>query len=131
MSLTFLVAVIIILRHAAFLHLSDLRPEAALTHVELAYREANIDWKIQQYLTASSQEHSVKQFAAFIMATDIGEFILASVQSGYLTLYAESTLLDLVVSSQSSQLSSVISKQESKAKSSKHRFKLFGNNLCV
>jgi hypothetical protein len=82
--LTILVAVIIILRHAALLHLSDLRPESALNHVELAYQEANIDWKIQEHLTASSQEHSVKQFAAFIMATDIGEFILASVQLGYL-----------------------------------------------
>jgi hypothetical protein len=67
--LTILVAVIIILRHAALLHLSDLRPESALNHVELAYQEANIDWKIQEHLTASSQEHSVKQFAAFIMAT--------------------------------------------------------------
>jgi hypothetical protein len=76
-------AVILILKHATSLGL-NISPESALTNAELAYQEANIDWKIQEHLTASSQEHSVKQFAAFIMATDIGEFILASVQLGYL-----------------------------------------------
>jgi hypothetical protein len=72
-----LVALILIFKHATFLRLSDSTPESALTHVELAYQKANIDWKIQQFL--SSQELSVKKLAAFIMATDIGEFILAFV----------------------------------------------------
>ena len=65
-------AVVLILRHAAVLCLSSSAYESALTNVELAYREANIDLKIQQNLIASPQEHSVEQFAAFIMATDIG-----------------------------------------------------------
>jgi hypothetical protein len=72
-------AVILILKHATFLRLSNLSPKSALTHAELDYQEANIDLKIQQYLAASSQEHSVELFAAFIMATDIGLFILSSV----------------------------------------------------
>jgi len=69
-------AVIIILKHATFLRLSNLSPESALTHAELGYREANIDSKIQQYLTPPSQEHSLELFAHFIMATDFGSFIL-------------------------------------------------------
>ncbi len=73
-------AVILILKHATFLRLSDSTSESAITRAELDYREANIDLKIRQYLTASSQEHSVEQFAGFIMATDIGLFILASVK---------------------------------------------------
>jgi len=74
-------AVILILKHATFLRLSNLLPESALTHAELDYRKANIDLKVQQHLKASSQEHSVELFAGFIMATDIGSFILASVKT--------------------------------------------------
>jgi len=65
-------AVILILKHATLLCLSNLSPESALTQAELAYQEANIDLRIQQYLRASSQEHSVQQFVDFIMATYIG-----------------------------------------------------------
>jgi len=64
-------AVILILKHATFLCLLGLSPQVALTHTELAYQEANIDLKIQQFLTASSHEYSVQLFAHFIMATDI------------------------------------------------------------
>jgi hypothetical protein len=79
--LTIVEAVILILKHATSLLLSNLLlPESALTHAELEYREANIDLKIQQLLEASSQEHTVKFFAGFIMATDIGLFILVSVK---------------------------------------------------
>ncbi|KAH9008646.1 hypothetical protein EDB84DRAFT_1584397 [Lactarius hengduanensis] len=45
--------------------------EAALTRAEVDYREANIDSKIRQYLTAPSQEHSDESFAGFIMAIDL------------------------------------------------------------
>ena len=73
-------AVIIILKHATSLCLLNfLSAKSALTYVDLAYQEANIDFKIQQLLMASSQEHSVQLFSGFIMATDIGLFILASV----------------------------------------------------
>ncbi|KAH9051660.1 hypothetical protein EDB87DRAFT_772915 [Lactarius vividus] len=66
-----ILAVILILKHATLLRSSNLSPKLALTHAELNYRAANIDVNIQQYLMASSQEHSVDLFAAFIMATDI------------------------------------------------------------
>ncbi|KAI9457261.1 hypothetical protein BJY52DRAFT_1273678 [Lactarius psammicola] len=66
-----ILAVILILKHATFLCLSHLSPQLALTQAELDYREANIDLKIQQYLTISLQEHTVELFAGFIMATDI------------------------------------------------------------
>ena len=77
--LTFVKAVILILKHATFLRLS-MSSESAITQVEMDYQAANIDLKIQQHLAASCQELSVKQFANFIMATDIGLFILSSVK---------------------------------------------------
>ncbi len=73
---TFVEAVIVILKHATFLRLSSLSSESALTHAELGYREANMDLKIQQYLTPPSQELSLELFARFIMAPDFGSFIL-------------------------------------------------------
>ena len=72
MYLTYVEAVILILKHATFLRLSNLSSESALTLADVDYREANVDLIIQQHLTASSQEHSVEQFVAFILATDIG-----------------------------------------------------------
>jgi hypothetical protein len=72
-------AVILILKQATSLCLSNHTPESALTHAELACQEANIDLKIQQFLKTSSEELSVQQFAGFIMGVDIGLFILASV----------------------------------------------------
>jgi len=65
-----ILAVILILKHATFLRLSNLTSKSALSHADLDYQEANIDLKIQ-LLMASSQEHSVVLFAHFIMATDI------------------------------------------------------------
>lgn len=41
------------------------------------YQKANIDLKIQDYLKASSPQHFIEEFASFIMATDIGMFIVA------------------------------------------------------
>ncbi|KAH9023507.1 hypothetical protein EDB84DRAFT_1508673 [Lactarius hengduanensis] len=69
-----ILAVILILKHATFLRLSNLLPKSALTHAELDYRAGNIDLNIQQYLMASAQVHSVELFADFIMATDICSF---------------------------------------------------------
>lgn len=70
-------AVILILKHATFLWLSN-KPESALTLAELDYQKANIDLKIQEYLKAFSSEDFVVQFAGFIKATEIGLFILLS-----------------------------------------------------
>jgi hypothetical protein len=77
--------------------------ESALTCVDLNYQKANIDLKIQQHLTASSQEHSVVLLAGFIMATNIGPFILASVKRISHQVSTESTHLDILVPSESSQ----------------------------
>ena len=41
---------------------------------------SKIDLKFQKHLVASSHENSVEQFADFIMATDIGLFILLFVK---------------------------------------------------
>ena len=73
-------AVILIFKHATFLHLRGYDQMNALTQAELNYQQANIDLKIQQYLRASSKKQSVNLFSEFIMAIDIGLFILASVK---------------------------------------------------
>ena len=77
--LTFLVAVIIILKNATFLRLSNLSSESALSKADLHYQQANIDLKIQEHLTAC-QEQSVKEFVSFIMGFNIGLFILTYVK---------------------------------------------------
>ena len=73
-------AVILIFKHTTFLRLLNLSSKQALIQAELEYRQANIDLKIQQHLAVSSQEHSVEPYSDFIMATDIGWFILAFVK---------------------------------------------------
>ena len=78
--LTFEKAVTLILKHATLSQLSN-SPKLALTNVDQNYRNANIDVAIKQHLQAHSSEHSVEQFAGFIMGTDIGLFILLSVTS--------------------------------------------------
>ena len=78
--LTFEKAVTFILKHATFLWLSNL-PLSALTYAEQDYQRANIDVAIQQHLITHGPEHSVEQFASFIMGTDIGLCTLPSVTS--------------------------------------------------
>ena len=78
--LTFVQAVTLILKHATLLRLSK-SPESALTYIDQHYQKADIDRPIQQYLNATTSEHSVEQFAGFIMGTDIGLFIIPSVTS--------------------------------------------------
>ena len=78
--LTFVKAVIIILKHATSLLLSGISWKSALTYADQHYQEANINLKIQEYLAAPSQKLTVEQLASFIMATDIGWFsILVSI----------------------------------------------------
>ena len=72
-------AVIFILKHATFLHLSNPSQKSALTQAEKDYQAANIDMKIQEFLTPSSQELSVEKLVQFIMANDIGLLILAPI----------------------------------------------------
>jgi len=83
--LTSVAAIILILKHATFLCLSNMASEVALTQAELDYQEANVDLIIQQHLTAFShwKDQSVEQFFGFIMATDIGLFLLILYLSSY------------------------------------------------
>ncbi len=74
--LTIFEAVILILKHATLLCLSNfLSSSSALTQVEQNYQEANIDLIIQEHLDASSQECSIELHASFIMAAHLGLFI--------------------------------------------------------
>ena len=76
--LTFAQAVLLILKHAMFLRLSN-TTKPALNLAGLNYLNADIDLKIQDYLKASFPNHSIEGFASFIMATDIGMLIGAFV----------------------------------------------------
>jgi hypothetical protein len=80
LHLTLEKAVVLLLKHATFLRVSNL-PESALTYAVLDYQKANIGVAIQQHLMASAPKHSVEQFSGFIMGTNIGLFIFPSVIS--------------------------------------------------
>ena len=78
MYLTIVEVVILILKHATTLRLSN-KVKQALPLAELDYKEANIDLKIQEYLKAFTPEDTVEKFADFIMATNIGLFMHSSI----------------------------------------------------
>ncbi|KAN0131281.1 hypothetical protein V8E53_010985 [Lactarius tabidus] len=65
-----MIAVLIILKHATFLRLSN-NQKSALSQANLDYKKANIDLAIQQHLLVYSPKDSVEQCVGFIMATDI------------------------------------------------------------
>lgn len=76
-------AIILILKHATFLRLSNLNlstAETALAQAELDYQEAKMDLKVQQHLAVSSHEHTAELSAGFILASDFGLFLLACVR---------------------------------------------------
>ena len=77
MYLTFGEAVILILKHATALQVSNLSAKLALVQAEWDYKEANIDSKIQEHIMASSQEPTVQTSAGFVMATNIGWLFLS------------------------------------------------------
>jgi hypothetical protein len=77
--LNFVAAVIIILKHATFLHLSNSSQESALAQAEKDYQAVNIKSSIPQFLSASPQNHSIEQIASFIKANDIGLYILVPI----------------------------------------------------
>ena len=79
MQLTILEAVVIILKHATFLHLSNLSSNSALIKADLQYQEANIDLKMEEYLATTCPEPSVTQSVSFIMSTNMGLFIITYV----------------------------------------------------
>ncbi|KAN0137564.1 hypothetical protein V8E53_004615 [Lactarius tabidus] len=73
-----IIAIILILRHATVLRLSNANgPKATLTQAELDYQESSIDLKIQAYLECQVEafaSEDVSQFAGFIKATEIVSF---------------------------------------------------------
>ena len=62
------------MKHANTLRHSN-KPEKALALAGKDYKQANVDFKIQEYLKEFTSEDSVEKFADFIMATNIGLFI--------------------------------------------------------
>ena len=78
MYLTIVEAVILNLKHATILRLSN-RSKDALALAGLDYQKANMDFKIQEHLKAFTPENSVEKFADFIMATNIGLFLHSSI----------------------------------------------------
>ena len=76
--LMFVEAVLLIFKHAMFLHHSN-TTKSALNLAGLDYQRTDIDLKIQEYLKALSPEQSIEKFASFIMATDLGMLIGAFV----------------------------------------------------
>jgi hypothetical protein len=68
-------AVILILKHATLLRISNL-PEAALTNADLDYQRQNIDNSIRQNFRSYGLLSSVEQLTGFIMGVEIGWFIL-------------------------------------------------------
>ena len=83
--LTFEVAVILILKHAAVLSISqksDTRPTITkiLIQAESNFQKANIMSKIQEHFTASCNEYTIDQMVQFLMDTDIGMSILFSLR---------------------------------------------------
>ena len=83
--LTFEVAIILILKHAAVLSISgtlDTRSSIrnALTQAESNFQKANAMPKIQEHFTASCNDYTIDQMVDFLMDTDIGMSILPSLR---------------------------------------------------
>jgi hypothetical protein len=80
--LTFEVAIILILKHAAiFLYKqSTWQPNIPIHHIESKFQEANIMSKIQEHFTVSNTEYTIDQMVEFLMDTDIGMSILPSLR---------------------------------------------------
>ena len=77
-------AVIFIAKHASSLYFpfgsAESKAKLALIHADMDFGASKIGLKIQEHLAAASHGYSVDQFAHFIMATDIGLFILTFVK---------------------------------------------------
>ena len=96
MYLTIVEVFILILKHATALQLSN-TPKEALTQAGLDYQKANIDLKIERYLKTLTVYDTVKSFADFIMATNIGMFIRAHILQQYLISQNSCIMRPLVV----------------------------------
>jgi len=77
--LTFPKVLVLIFRHATSLRVS-LLPGPALIQADLDYQKADVDQKIQKYVS-TCQRPSAKLDKAFIMGIEIGLSILLSAQT--------------------------------------------------
>ena len=75
---TFQLAIILILKHAAILCLSGISAELAVTQAETKYHKAKIASKIKKHFTEPYKEYSTEQFIGFLMDAKIGLSSLAS-----------------------------------------------------
>ena len=79
---TFQLAIILILKHAAILCLCGISAKFAITQAESQYYQANIASKIQEHFTASYEEYSTEQVIGFLMDTNIG-FVKSCIYQDY------------------------------------------------
>ena len=70
--LTFKVAIILILKHAASLCLSGTSARLAITQAESSFQNANVATKIEEHFTGLYKEHTIQQFVHFIENTNFG-----------------------------------------------------------
>ena len=78
--LTFEVAIILILKHAASLCLSGTSARVAIKQAESDFQNANVASKIQEHFTGSYEEYTVEQFVQFIVNTNFGLSSFTSTQ---------------------------------------------------
>jgi hypothetical protein len=67
--LTFEVAIILILKHAASLCLSGISVRRAITQAESDFQNANVASRIEEHFTGSYEEYTAEQFVQFIVDT--------------------------------------------------------------
>jgi len=67
----FAAAILIILKHATTLRLSELSAKPALVQAESDYQKLTIGLKILQCFSATPQEYSVLNFVDFIMGVSV------------------------------------------------------------
>ena len=70
--LTFEIAIILILKHAASLCLSGTSARTAISQAESNFQNANVGSKIKEHFTGSYEEYTIGQFVHFIVNTNFG-----------------------------------------------------------
>ena len=87
--------VVLMLKHATALRLSS-TPEDALIQAELDFQEADMDWKIQEYLKAFTPEASfdtIPKAIDFIMATNLGLFLHSCMTTNLILVFSKSSCI--------------------------------------
>ena len=84
------------MKHATTLRLSN-EPEKALALAGKDYKQANVDFKIQEYLKEFTSEDYVEKFADFIMATNIGLFICIYLTKYLISIFRQNSYKEKIV----------------------------------